>query len=89
MSTTQVAVRLDDELLASLDWLVTRCSYENRAEAIRSALEELARRERSREIGEQIAEGYRRIPQTQEEIDWAGSRGFPGLSDDDDWGDWF
>ncbi len=89
MSTTQVAVRLDDELLASLDWLVVRCSYENRAEAIRSALEELARRERSREIGEQIAEGYRRIPQTQEEIDWADSGGFPGLSDDDDWGDLF
>jgi metal-responsive CopG/Arc/MetJ family transcriptional regulator len=33
--TTQIAVRLDDELLAALDWLVTRCHYENRAEAIR------------------------------------------------------
>ncbi|MEJ7801183.1 MAG: hypothetical protein WKF60_11705, partial [Ilumatobacter sp.] len=84
-----VAVRLSDDLLETLDWLVVRCSYENRAEAIRTALEELARRERSREIGEQIVEGYRRLPQTQEEIEWADSRGFPGLSDDDDWGDWF
>ena len=47
MSTTQVAVRLNDDLLESLDWLVIRCSYENRAEAIRDALEALAKRERS------------------------------------------
>jgi len=89
MGTTQVAVRLDDELLESLDWLVVRCDYENRADAIRAALEEHTRREKSREIGEQIAEGYRRIPQTQEEIDWAASGPFfPGLSDADDWSDW-
>ena len=83
MSTTQVAVRLDDELLESLDWLVVRCDFENRAEAIRAALAELARRERSREIGEQIAEGYRRVPQTPEELEGTGGGGFPGLPDDD------
>lgn len=85
MGTTQVAVRLDDELLERLDWLVARCSYENRAEAIRSALEELAKRERSRQIGEQIAEGYRRIPQTPDELIGTVRGGFPGLDDDDDW----
>ena len=85
MSTTQVAVRLNDELLESLDWLVVRCSYENRAEAIRDALEELAKRERSKQIGEQIVEGYRRIPQTPEELTGTESGGFPGLDDDDDW----
>jgi Arc/MetJ-type ribon-helix-helix transcriptional regulator len=83
MTTTQVAVRLDDDLLESLDWLVVRCDYENRAEAIRTALRELARRERSREIGEQIADGYRRKPQTPAELDQVELGGFPGLPDED------
>ncbi len=86
MSTTQVAVRLDDELLQQLDWLVVRCSFENRAEALRSALGELARREREREIDEQIVAAYTAMPQTEEELEWAGSRGFPGLPDED-WSD--
>jgi Arc/MetJ-type ribon-helix-helix transcriptional regulator len=84
--TTQVAVRLDDQLLRDLDWLVIRCSFENRAEAIRSALTELAVRERQREIGEQIAEGYRRVPQTVDELSWAQPPFFPGLPDED-WSD--
>jgi Arc/MetJ-type ribon-helix-helix transcriptional regulator len=83
MPTTQVAVRLDTALLERLDWLVTRCDFENRAEAIRTALVELARREREREIDEQIVDGYRRVPPTERERSWAGSRGWPGLSDDD------
>lgn len=87
MGTTQVAVRMSDELLASLDWLVVRCDYENRADAIRAALEELARRERSREIGEQIAEGYRRIPQTPDELAPPHFGAWDAL-DDEDWTDW-
>lgn len=89
MSTTQVAVRFDDDLLERLDWLVARCSFESRADAVRAALVQLAERERQREIGEQIAEGYRRIPQTADEIAWAHSGGFLGLPDDEDWSDWF
>jgi hypothetical protein len=33
MSSVQFVVRPEDELLESLDWLVIRCSFENRAEA--------------------------------------------------------
>jgi metal-responsive CopG/Arc/MetJ family transcriptional regulator len=79
---------MDDDLLARLDWLVIRCSYENRAEAIRAALQELANRERSREIGEQIVEGYRRIPQTLDEQVEPDFSSWNAL-DDDDWSDWF
>jgi metal-responsive CopG/Arc/MetJ family transcriptional regulator len=83
MPTTQVAVRLDAPLLERLDWLVARCDFENRAEAIRAALIDLARREREREIDEQIVAGYRRMPATDQENAWVGSRGWPGLADDD------
>ena len=81
--TTQVAVRLDDQLLRDLDWLVIRCSFENRAEAIRAALSELTERERQRDTGEKIAEGYRRIPQTEAEPPWAQPPVFPALPDAD------
>jgi Arc/MetJ-type ribon-helix-helix transcriptional regulator len=87
VSTTQVAIRLDDDLLARLDWLVTRCSFDSRADAVRAALVELAERERQREIGEQIAEGYRRIPQTADELPAPDFATWDAL-DDGDWGDW-
>ena len=90
MSTTQVAVRMEQGLLERLDWLVVRCSFENRAEAIRAAIERLAKQEREREIDEQIIEAYTRMPQTADELDWLNN---PDLSawdalDDEDWSDW-
>ena len=65
---TQLAIRLPDELVSDLDWVIHRLHYDSRAEAMRDALIKLIDQERRREIGEQIAEGYRRMPQTEEEI---------------------
>ncbi len=31
--TTQVAIRMNDQQLGDLDWIVVRCDFENRAEA--------------------------------------------------------
>jgi Arc/MetJ-type ribon-helix-helix transcriptional regulator len=87
MSTTQVAVRMEPELLERLDWLVARCSFENRAEAIRSAIEKLAKQEREREIDEQIVEAYTRMPQTEEELEWSRHNDWSSLPDED-WSDW-
>ena len=78
---------MNDELLQSLDWLVVRCDFENRAEAIRAALVAFADAERQRQIGEQIVAGYERIPETAQEVDWGRRTTFDGLPDDD-WGDW-
>ena len=66
--STQLAIRLPDDLLRDLDWVIMRLNYDSRAEAMRDALVKLIDQERRREIGEQIAEGYRRMPQTEEEI---------------------
>jgi metal-responsive CopG/Arc/MetJ family transcriptional regulator len=65
---TQLAIRLPDDLLRDLDWVVIRLNYDSRTEAMRDALVRLIDQERRREIGEQIAEGYRRMPQTEEEM---------------------
>ena len=65
----QIAVRVSDGLMASLDELVDPDgAYETRADAIRDAIEQLVDRERRRRIGEAIVEGYRRIPQADDEI---------------------
>jgi Arc/MetJ-type ribon-helix-helix transcriptional regulator len=84
---TQVAVRMTDELLGDLDWLVVRCDFENRAEAIRAALTELVKRERDREIDERIVAAYTAMPQTDDEVIPADLSVWDDL-DDEDWSDW-
>ena len=81
---------MEPALLERLDWLVARCSFENRAEAIRAAIERLAKQEREREIDEQIVEAYTRMPQTQDELEGLGSPDFSAWDalDEEDWSDW-
>jgi Arc/MetJ-type ribon-helix-helix transcriptional regulator len=64
----QIAVRIPDELAASLEELVTSGRFPTKAEALRSALEALVVAERRRRIGERVAEGYRRLPQEEDEV---------------------
>jgi metal-responsive CopG/Arc/MetJ family transcriptional regulator len=82
--STQLAIRLPDELVKDLDWVIHRLNYDSRAEAMRDALVKLIGQERRRQIGEQIVEAYTRMPQTEEEmadIPWQSW----DLDDDDDW----
>lgn len=82
--STQLAIRLPDELVVDLDWVVHRLKYHSRAEAMRDALVRLIDQERRRQIGEQIADGYRRMPQTEEEMADIPFQSWD-LDDDDDW----
>ncbi len=84
--STQLAIRLPDELLAELDWLVVRCDYASRTEAMRTAIEAMIRRERSREIDEQYIAAYTKWPQTEEELAGLNHQSFANL--DDDYEDW-
>ena len=67
----QIAVRIPDELADSLEDLVSNGTFETKAEAIRAALEKLIDAERRRRVGELIADGYRRIPQDEEDVEAA------------------
>jgi Arc/MetJ-type ribon-helix-helix transcriptional regulator len=67
----QIAVRIPDELAESLEDLVSEGRFETKAEAIRSALQTLVDQERRRKVGELIADGYRRIPQDEDELEAA------------------
>lgn len=65
----QIAIRLPDELADALGRLVgPEGPFVTKADAVRTAIEDLVDREERRRIGEAIAEGYRRIPETEEEL---------------------
>jgi metal-responsive CopG/Arc/MetJ family transcriptional regulator len=64
---TQVVTRLDDKLVADLDGLVADGHIASRSEGVRIGLEQLVEEHRRRRIGEEIVEGYKRQPQTDEE----------------------
>jgi metal-responsive CopG/Arc/MetJ family transcriptional regulator len=70
MARKQTLVQLSEELLELLDREAARRGV-SRSALIREAIEEHLDAERRAEIGRQIAEGYRRIPQTDEELEWA------------------
>ena len=67
----QFVTRIPDDLVEEVDRLVEDGTVASRSAAVRVGLERLVDRERRRRIGEAIVEGYRRIPQTDEELEWA------------------
>ena len=85
--STQLALRLTEETLDGLDWLVVRCQFTNRTEAMRAAIEALIAAERRKEIDEQYAEAYARRPQTEEELAHIAHQSFADL-DDEEWTEW-
>ncbi len=69
----QLVTRVDDELLAEIDRLVSEGSVASRSDAVRIALVQLIDRLRRRRIGDAIAAEYAARPQTESEVGWADS----------------
>ena len=67
----QLVTRVDSALVQAMDDLIASGTYETRSDVVRIAIERLVDRHRRDEIGRQIIEGYRRIPETDEELAWA------------------
>ena len=68
---TQLVVRIDDELAASVDELVAQGVVEYRADAVRRGLRVLIEQTDRSRTAAAIVAGYRTHPQTVEEIAWA------------------
>jgi Arc/MetJ-type ribon-helix-helix transcriptional regulator len=64
----QIAVRIPDEMAAALEALVSSGRFPTKADVVRVAVEALLESERRRELGERIANGYRRVPQDDEDV---------------------
>lgn len=65
---TQLVTRVDDDLVAEVDALVVAGVAANRSEVVRLGLTRLVEHHRRRVIGEAIVDGYRRLPQTADEL---------------------
>lgn len=63
----QVLVQLNDLLLTVLDQRAAR-EGKSRSAVIREAVEAYLRAEFDDEVGRAIAEGYRRVPETEQEL---------------------
>jgi Arc/MetJ-type ribon-helix-helix transcriptional regulator len=64
----QVVTRLDAGLLAAVDRLVEDGVVASRSDAVRLGLEKLVEEIRRAGIAASIVEGYRRTPQTSDEL---------------------
>jgi Arc/MetJ-type ribon-helix-helix transcriptional regulator len=67
----QIAIRIPDALAEQLEELVSSGRFETKADAVRTALEAMIDGARRADIGRQIVEGYRRVP--QEDVDVAAA----------------
>lgn len=73
----RIRVAFDEALLERLD-RHPAVAAEGRSALVRQAvMSYLARMEASDEIDRRFEEGYRRFPQTDEELDWGESRVWP------------
>jgi Arc/MetJ-type ribon-helix-helix transcriptional regulator len=67
----QIAIRVSEEELALLDRLVAEEHFASRAAVIRDALARLRKEREDREMAEELRRAYERVPETQDERDWA------------------
>lgn len=80
----QIAVRLPDDLAGRLDEAVRSGAFPSRAEAVRVAIDELLDGLRRRQVGAAIVEGYRRQPQTDEDVEAAEAAAIRSI-DEEPW----
>ena len=78
----QIAIRIPDDLAASLQELVDAGVFGTKTEAVRTAIRALVEAERRRRLGTVIADGYRRVPQTDEEVRSATEAATRSIHDD-------
>jgi Arc/MetJ-type ribon-helix-helix transcriptional regulator len=67
----QFVTRVDPRLAEDVDRLIRDGVVPSRSAAVRLGLEALVDRHRRQAIGQAIVDGYRRLPQTDEEIGWS------------------
>ena len=67
----QLVARIDDALADAVDALVEAGVVQSRSDAVRRGLEAMVDHHRRQREGQAIVEGYLRMPQTDEEIQWA------------------
>ncbi len=86
--TFQIAVKLEDDAVAQLDRLVADGSFASRSEAVRSAVDALVRSRERRKIDDAFTEGFRRQPESDDEMDDARRRAIASI-EEEPWEPWW
>lgn len=66
----QLVIRVPEDLVDAVDELVREGVYESRSDAVRAGLATVLDHQRRLRIGLAIADGYRRLPQEQDDLQW-------------------
>lgn len=69
--TVQLVTRIPDSIAQAVDSLVEAGVFASRSDAVRTGLEAVVERERREAVGRAIVEGYRRIPQDNDDLAWS------------------
>ncbi len=86
--TTQIAVKLPDELVGELDRLVESGAFGSRSHAIRTGLETMVGARRRQELDERYRTAVERMPETEEELAHATSLAVEAIHDEP-WERWW
>lgn len=69
--TVQLVTRVPDAVAEAVDGLVRAGVFSSRSDAVRAGLEAVVERERRAAIGNAIVDGYRRVPQDDDDLAWS------------------
>jgi Arc/MetJ-type ribon-helix-helix transcriptional regulator len=86
--TTQIAVKLPDEIVAKVDDLVAQGAFPSRSAAVRRGLEAILAAHQSRTIDRAYEEAYRRTPETDAELRDAARLAIESI-EDEPWEKWW
>jgi Arc/MetJ-type ribon-helix-helix transcriptional regulator len=84
---TQIAVKLPDELVERVDRLVEAGTVASRSQAVRRGLEVLLRSEERRLVDAAFADGFARLPETEDEMAEATRLAIDSI-EDEPWERW-
>jgi Arc/MetJ-type ribon-helix-helix transcriptional regulator len=69
--TVQLVTRVPDDVAAAIDDLVRQGVFDSRSDAVRAGLTAVIDRRRRVAVGRAIADGYRRLPQIDDDFSWS------------------
>lgn len=67
----QLVTRIPDEVAEAIDDLVAARVFASRSDAVRAGLDAVIDRERRAAVGRAIVDGYRRVPQDDDDPEWS------------------
>jgi Arc/MetJ-type ribon-helix-helix transcriptional regulator len=71
--TVQLVTRIPDDVAIAVDKLVEAGVFASRSDAVRAGLEAIVDHARRDAVGRAIVEGYRRVPQEEDDLAWSDS----------------